>query len=75
MFMPIAVLALTAGAFGIGTTEFIIMGLLLQVAATMQVTDPRRRPADLGLCARGLRRGADADPCQPAMPRKRCCWR
>jgi len=36
--MPIAVYALTAGAFGIGTTEFIIMGLLLQVAADMQVS-------------------------------------
>ncbi|WP_233222290.1 MFS transporter [Allosphingosinicella deserti] len=36
--MPIAVLALAAGAFGIGTTEFIIMGLLLQVAASMQVS-------------------------------------
>jgi MFS transporter, DHA1 family, inner membrane transport protein len=35
--MPAAVLALTAGAFGIGTTEFIIMGLLLQVAADMHV--------------------------------------
>jgi DHA1 family inner membrane transport protein len=38
--MPIAVLALTAGAFGIGTTEFIIMGLLLQVAADMHVSTP-----------------------------------
>jgi DHA1 family inner membrane transport protein len=38
--MPIAVYALTAGAFGIGTTEFIIMGLLLQVAADMQVSVP-----------------------------------
>jgi MFS transporter, DHA1 family, inner membrane transport protein len=36
--MPIAVLSLTAGAFGIGTTEFIIMGLLLQVAADMHVS-------------------------------------
>src|SRR5882757_11362823 len=36
--MPIAVLSLTAGAFGIGTTEFIIMGLLLQVAADMQLS-------------------------------------
>ncbi|WP_213737186.1 MFS transporter [Bradyrhizobium sp. dw_411] len=36
--MPVAVLALTAGAFGIGTTEFIIMGLLLQVAADMHVS-------------------------------------
>jgi DHA1 family inner membrane transport protein len=36
--MPIALLALTAGAFGIGTTEFVIMGLLLQVAADLHVT-------------------------------------
>ena len=36
--MPVAVLALTAGAFGIGTTEFVIMGLLLQVAAEMDVS-------------------------------------
>lgn len=38
--MPIAVYALTAGAFGIGTTEFVIMGLLLQVAADLQVSVP-----------------------------------
>ena len=30
--------ALTAGAFGIGTTEFVIMGLLMQVAADLQVS-------------------------------------
>ncbi|MBA2964338.1 MULTISPECIES: MFS transporter [Ramlibacter] len=36
--MPIALLALTAGAFGIGTTEFVIMGLLLQVSADLQVS-------------------------------------
>jgi len=35
---PIALYALTAGAFGIGTTEFVIMGLLLQVAADLHVT-------------------------------------
>ncbi|MDB5359906.1 MAG: efflux protein [Rhodospirillales bacterium] len=35
--MPVAILALTAGAFGIGTTEFIIMGLLLQVATDLHV--------------------------------------
>lgn len=38
--MPIAVYALTAGAFAIGTTEFVIMGLLLQVAADLSVTVP-----------------------------------
>lgn len=35
--MPRAVYALTAGAFGIGTTEFVIMGLLSQVADALQV--------------------------------------
>jgi DHA1 family inner membrane transport protein len=35
---PAALYALTAGAFGIGTTEFVIMGLLLQVAGELQVS-------------------------------------
>jgi len=35
--MPLALYALTAGAFGIGTTEFVIMGLLQQVASDLQV--------------------------------------
>lgn len=36
--MPTALYALTVGAFGIGTTEFVIMGLLLQVAADLKVS-------------------------------------
>ena len=36
--MPLALYALTAGAFGIGVTEFVIMGLLPQVAADMGVS-------------------------------------
>lgn len=36
--MPIALIALTAGAFGIGTTEFVIMGLLMQVSADLHVS-------------------------------------
>lgn len=36
--MPLAVFALTAAAFGIGTTEFVIMGLLPQVAASLGVS-------------------------------------
>ena len=35
--LPIGLYALTAGAFGIGTTEFVIMGLLQQVAADLHV--------------------------------------
>ncbi|WP_440221791.1 MFS transporter [Dokdonella sp. MW10] len=36
--LPVALYALTAGAFGIGTTEFVIMGLLTQVANDLGVT-------------------------------------
>ncbi|PPU69243.1 MFS transporter [Xanthomonas pisi] len=36
--LPPALLALTIGAFGIGTTEFVIMGLLQQVAADLDVS-------------------------------------
>ena len=36
--MPISLFALTAGAFGIGTTEFVIMGLLLQVSTDLRVS-------------------------------------
>ncbi len=36
--MPLALYALTAGAFGIGVTEFVIMGLLLDVSADFSVS-------------------------------------
>jgi len=36
--MPFALYALAAGAFGIGVTEFVIMGLLLEVSADFQVS-------------------------------------
>lgn len=36
-----SVYALTIGSFGIGTTEFIIMGLLVQVATELQVSLPQ----------------------------------
>jgi DHA1 family inner membrane transport protein len=38
--MPIALLALAIGAFGIGTTEFVMMGLLPEVAAAFHVPIP-----------------------------------
>ena len=38
--MPIALYALTVGAFGIGVTEFVIMGLLLQVSADTGISVP-----------------------------------
>ncbi|BAF86282.1 transmembrane efflux protein [Azorhizobium caulinodans ORS 571] len=36
--MPVALYALAAGAFGIGVTEFVIMGLLLDVGADLGVS-------------------------------------
>ncbi|HEY6631721.1 MAG TPA: MFS transporter [Rhizobiaceae bacterium] len=36
--MPLALYALTAGAFGIGVTEFVIMGLLLEVSGDLGVS-------------------------------------
>lgn len=36
--MPLALYALTVGAFGIGVTEFVIMGLLLEVSRELNVT-------------------------------------
>ncbi|PKW16061.1 MFS transporter [Saccharopolyspora spinosa] len=38
--MPLALLALAIGAFGIGTTEFVIMGVLPQVAGEFNVSIP-----------------------------------
>ena len=38
--MPAALLALAIGAFGIGTTEFVIMGLLPEVATDFGVSIP-----------------------------------
>ncbi|MFF0735072.1 MFS transporter [Streptomyces chartreusis] len=38
--MPLALLALAAGAFGIGTTEFVMMGLLPEVAGDLDISIP-----------------------------------
>ncbi|PLP60426.1 MFS transporter [Mesorhizobium loti] len=38
--MPLALYALTAGAFGIGVTEFVIMGLLIDVGKDLGVSIP-----------------------------------
>ncbi len=38
--MPIAIYALTIGAFGIGVTEFVLMGLLTQVGIALNVSIP-----------------------------------
>ena len=40
--MPIGLIALALGGFGIGLTEFVIMGLLPEVAADFRSARPRR---------------------------------
>jgi DHA1 family inner membrane transport protein len=41
MALPRSILALSAGCFGIGTTEFVVMGLLPDVARDLQVDIPQ----------------------------------
>ncbi len=40
MTLPLSLIALAVASFGIGTTEFVIMGLLPEVAADLRVTIP-----------------------------------
>lgn len=44
--MPLALLALAIGAFGIGTTEFVIAGLLPRVAGDFGVSIPTSTEVD-----------------------------
>ncbi len=69
--MPVALYALTVGAFGIGVTEFVIMGLLLQVSSDLGISVPLAGPADDRLCARRLRRRARPDHPDPQACRAR----
>ena len=41
MSLPPALLALGAAAFGIGTTEFVIMGLLPEIGRSLSVSIPQ----------------------------------
>ncbi|MFJ6382381.1 MFS transporter [Kitasatospora sp. NPDC092039] len=50
--MPLALIALAIGAFGIGTTEFVIMGLLPEIAGDYGVSIP-----DAGLLVTGYALG------------------
>ena len=38
--MPLALVALAVASFGVGTTEFVIMGLLPELARDLGVTIP-----------------------------------
>ena len=68
-----ALLALALGGFGIGTGEFVMLGLLPNVAARQHVTHPAGRPSDLGLRTRRRRRSAPAHRAPPSDCRARAC--
>lgn len=57
--MPVSLLALALSAFAIGTTEFVIMGLLPEVAGDLSGLNPFSRLVDQRLCPRRGDRGAD----------------
>lgn len=55
--MPLALLALTIGAFAIGTTEFVIVGLVPTIAEQLAISLPSAGLLRSG----GGHRGAGAD--------------
>lgn len=63
--MPLALLALAVGAFGIGTTEFVMMGLLPDVADDLDISLPTAGHL-VSAYALGVVIGA---PCWPRSPR------
>jgi DHA1 family inner membrane transport protein len=66
--MPLALYALAAGAFGIGVTEFVIMGLLLNVSADLGVS-----VASAGLLISGYALGVVAGA--PLLTAATASWR
>lgn len=69
--MPLALLALAIGAFGIGTTEFVIMGLLPEIASGFGVSVPTAGLLVTGYALGSSRRRADHDRHRTRVPRKR----
>ncbi|KIP18254.1 hypothetical protein WM31_18030 [Burkholderia ubonensis] len=67
--MPVALLALTISAFAIGTTEFVIVGLIPTIAADLAVTLPSAGLL-VSLYALIVAIGA---PLLTALTRSRCC--
>lgn len=69
MFPP-AILALARASFGIGTTEFVIMGSLPEVAQSFGVTVPQA-----GHLVSGYAFGVVAGAPLTATASKMACWR
>ena len=66
----LAVLALAMGGFAIGTTEFVTMGLLPQIADGRRGRRSRRGPPHLGVRRRGRRRRPAAGLLGARLPRR-----
>ena len=63
------------GGFAIGTTEFVTMGLLPEIADGVGVSIPTGRPRDLGLRPRRRRRRAVLAFLGAQLPRRGLLWR
>ena len=72
----LAVLALALGGFGIGTTEFVAMGLLPDIAASLGITEPTAGHV-ISAYALGVVIGAPLIACAGRAHERarRCCWR
>lgn len=75
---PLSLLCLTLGAFAIGMTEFIIMGLLPNVASDLGVSIPQAGQLitsyALGAMRLVLPSVRPSLPCSPTSCRRKSCW-
>ena len=75
--MPIALLALTLSAFAIGTTEFVIVGLIPTVAADLGITLPSAGLLvslfAFSVAAFGPWARLSSQPSPAKCPARRCC--
>ena len=71
--MPLALFALTLSAFAIGTTEFVIVGLIPTIAEQLNVSLPSAGLL-VSLYALGVAIGAPCSRHSPASCRASGCW-
>lgn len=73
--MRLPILALAVSAFAIGTTEFVVMGLLPQIAMDLGVAIPSAGMLVTGYALGVVFGGPLMAMATARMPRRPCCWR
>ena len=71
--MPAGLIALALGGFGIGLTEFVIMGLLPEVAADFGVTEAAAGWLISGYALASSSARSASPPRPPGCRASRCC--